>query len=189
LQKLRTCRLRSADFDESGVIAVRNEDCRVSIMPHPPARNHTELVVWQLCSQLRALVLRYTRAAHVREDRRYYSDIRAAARSACYLTSEGYYRKRDGDFHNFLVWARGSLGEVSDQVCDGREQGYFSAEQAQEMISLVKRSMAANRRLREYLKSTMQNAATERLPRKRLTRRGPAERVYRKANRRGLQRS
>ena len=107
-------------------------------MPHAPAaKNHTELVVWQLCSQLRALVLKYTRSARVREDRRYYTDIRAAARSACYLTSEGFYRKRDGDFQNFLVWARGSLGEVSDQVSDGQQEGYFSAEQAEQMISLV----------------------------------------------------
>ena len=154
-------------------------------MPHAPAaRNHTELVVWQLCSQLRALVLKYTRSARVREDRRYYNDIRAAARSACYLTSEGFYRKRDGDFHNFLVWARGSIGEVSDQVSDGQQQGYFSAEQAGEMISLVKRSMAANRRLREYLESEKcRTAAARTLPKTKLKHRGPAERAHLKSSR------
>jgi four helix bundle protein len=154
-------------------------------MPHAPAaKNHTELVVWQLCSQLRALVLKYTRSARVREDRRYYTDIRAAARSACYLTSEGFYRKRDGDFQNFLVWARGSLGEVSDQVSDGQQEGYFSAEQAEQMISLVKRSMAANRRLREYLQSARQQGTAKRpIARKTLRHRGPAERAHRKANR------
>jgi len=72
-------------------------------------------------------------------------------RSACYLTSEGFYRKRDGDFINFLVWARASLGEAGDQIDDGHECEYFSPAQHAEMITLVKRACGANSGLRRYL--------------------------------------
>jgi four helix bundle protein len=120
---------------------------------NPIAHNHEELIAWQLCAALRRLVLTYTRNPRVRKDRRFCSDIRAAARSACYCTSEGFYRKRDGDFLNFLVWARGSLGEVSDQVGDGHEDGHFTDAQRDEMITLVKRACGANSGLRRYLES------------------------------------
>jgi len=118
---------------------------------HPVANNHEELIAWQLCAQLRRLVLKYTRHPKVRQDRKFCDQIRTAARSACYCTSEGFYRKRDGDFINFLVWARASIGEVSDQVGDGHEDGHFNDAQRDEMITLVKRACGANGGLRRYL--------------------------------------
>ena len=129
---------------------------------HPVATNHKELVAWQLCAELRRLVLRYTRAGPARDDYRFRNDVRAAARSACYLTSEGFYRKRDGDFVNFLIMARSSLGEAGDQVDDGLECGYFTREQHAQMISFIKRACAANRRLREYLERCRQHRAESR---------------------------
>src|SRR5262245_2763673 len=117
----------------------------------PPARNHKELDAWQLCSELRRSVLKYTRKGVVREDRRFLSQLRGSARSACDLTSEGFYRKRDGDFINYLVMARASLGEASDQIDDGADSEYFTDDQRKEMIVLVKRAMGANRELRRYL--------------------------------------
>ena len=120
---------------------------------HPVATNHEELITWQLCAQLRRLVLKYTRQKEVRKDRRFCSQIRAAARSACYCVSEGFYRKRDGDFLNYLVYSRGELGEVSDQLGDGHEEGYFTDAQRDEMITMIKRACGANSGLRRYLLS------------------------------------
>jgi four helix bundle protein len=120
---------------------------------HPVAHNHTELIVWQRCADLRRLVLKYTREGPARNDFRFRDQIRAAARSACYLTSEGFYRKRDGDFANFLVWARASLGEAGDQIDDGLESGYFTPEQHAEMITIVKKACKANSGLRAYLEA------------------------------------
>ena len=120
---------------------------------YPVAKNHRELIAWRLCAALRRLVLTYTRRGEVSRDYRYRNDLRAAARSACYLTSEGYYRKRDGDFVNFLVWARASLGEAGDQIDDGHECGYFTTKQHQQMITMIKRACGANRGLREYLEA------------------------------------
>ena len=123
---------------------------------NPVATNHTELIAWRLCAALRRLVLRYTREGPAREDYRFRNQIRSAARSACYLTSEGFYRKRDGDFINFLVMARGSLGEAGDQIEDGAESEYFTESQRVEMIRLMKRACKANSGLRRYLE-TAQN--------------------------------
>lgn len=79
------------------------------------------------------------------------TQIRSAARSACDLTSEGFYRKRDGDFLNYLIMARASMGEASDQIDDGWECGGFSEQQRNDMIALVKRAMKADAGLRAYL--------------------------------------
>lgn len=132
---------------------------------NPVATNHRELITWQRCAQLRGLVLQYTRKGPVREDRRFLSQIRGSARSACNLTSEGFYRKRDGDFINYLVMARASLGEASDQIDDGRDCGYFSAAQRDQMIRILKRAMAANRELRKYLENCREATKRERIKR------------------------
>ena len=107
--------------------------------------------MWQLCAALRRLVLMHTRRGPAAADFGFRDQIRSAARSACYVTSEGFYRKRDGDFLNFLVWARGSLGEVGDQLDEGLESNYFTSEQHAEMITYVRRASAANTALRRYL--------------------------------------
>jgi four helix bundle protein len=118
---------------------------------HPPARNHRELIVWQLCARVRTLLWKYTRDGPAARDRRYCDQIRSAARSACNLTSEGFYRHRDGDFLNFLVMARASLGEVDDQVDEGLEIEYFTSDQHAAIKGYMARARAANRGLRESL--------------------------------------
>jgi four helix bundle protein len=120
---------------------------------HPVAKNHKELIAWQLCAELRRRVLAAVKRGPAAQDYRYRNQLRAAARSACYLTSEGFYRKRDGDFLNFLVWARGSLGEVADQIDDGLECGYFTKEQHAGMNTFLKRAFGANRGLCRYLEA------------------------------------
>ena len=122
----------------------------------PPAKVHKELDVWQLCSQLRRLVLTAIRNGPAAKDYRFRSQLRASVRSACNLVSEGFYRKRDPEFVNYLLWSRGSLGEAADQINDGFESGYFSADQQSAMITLVKRAFGANRELRAYLAESIE---------------------------------
>ena len=138
---------------------------------HPVARNHKELLAWQLCAELRKLVLAYTRTGPAATDFRFRDQIRAAARSACYVTSEGFYRKRDGDFLNFLVFAVGSIGEVADQVNEGLDSEYFTAEQHAAMMTFVKRAFGANRGLRRYLEASQREQKGSEGPRRRRSRR------------------
>lgn len=112
------------------------------------ARKHTELIAWQLCSELRRLVLRNTRTGAVAREYDYRRQLRRAARSACYLTSEGYYRYVHGEFGKFLNWAHGSLGEALDQINEGREHGYFTQEAHTAMRRICIRALKANVALR-----------------------------------------
>ena len=113
-----------------------------------PAHRHEDLVAWQLCSQLRRLVVRYTRDGPVSRDYDYRRQLRRAVRSACYNTSEGFYRYKHGEFGNLLNIARGSLGEALDQIDDGAENGYFNAAQHNELRRMCLRAMKCNFALR-----------------------------------------
>jgi four helix bundle protein len=137
---------------------------------NPIATNHKELIVWQLCAELRALTLKYTSG---KGDLRWRDQIRASIRSACNNISEGFYRKRDGDFVNHLIFAKASLGEFNDQLDDGLESGVFTLEQHQEMIRLVIRAWKANNGLRRYLAESIEKEKTRKrqaTQRKNLTR-------------------
>lgn len=96
-------------------------------MAKKPVRRHEDLIAWQLCSRLRRLVLRYIRSGPAAKDFDYRIQLRKAARSACYNTSEGFYRYRHGQFGNQLAIARASLGEGLDQLDEGLENGYPEA--------------------------------------------------------------
>ena len=116
-------------------------------------RNHGELVAWQLCAHLRRLVWDATREGPAREDRRYCDQIRCAARSACYLTSEGFYRTREGDFLNCLATARTSLAETEEHLERGFEKQYFNALDYAALKEALARACGANRRLRDSLRT------------------------------------
>ena len=113
-----------------------------------PVRTHTDLIAWQLCRDLRRLVLSLTQTGEVSRDYDYRNQIRKAARSACYNTSEGFYRYKHGEFGHHLNIARGSLGELQDQLDEGLENKYFTREQQSAMSRLCYRAMKANIRLR-----------------------------------------
>ena len=116
-------------------------------------RNHGELVAWQLCAHLRRLVWDSTREGAAQGDRRYCDQIRAAARSACYLTSEGFYRTREGDFLNCLVVAHASLTEVDDYLDQALEKEYIGVLAHATMKEAVARASSANRKQRDSLRT------------------------------------
>jgi four helix bundle protein len=109
-----------------------------------PVRRHEDLIAWQLCARLRRLVLTRLRSGPAAKDFDYRTQLRKAARSACYNTSEGFYRYQHGQFGHHLRIARGSLGETLDQIDEGLEQGYFTEEQHLEMRRICLRAMKAN---------------------------------------------
>ena len=151
---------------------------RVRMAKRPAAKVHSDLDVWQLCSELRRLVLLAIRKGPAASDYRFRSQLRASVRSACNLVTEGFYRKRDPEFLNYLLWSRASLGEAADQINDGFESGYFTADQQSQMITLVKRAFSANRALRAYLDESIEkkkrNQETARSVRRRAQRKHPS---------------
>ena len=69
--------------------------------------------------------------------------------TACYLTSEGFYRYWHREFGNYLNWARGSLGEALDQINEGGESGYFTPDVHTTMKRICIRALKANVALRK----------------------------------------
>ena len=134
-------------------------------------RSHKELICWQLCAQLRGLALKYIRYGPANKDFRFREQMRAAIRSSCYQTSEGFYSFKHGVFARYLDGAYASLGEALDQIDDGHEQQYFTEDQQIEMRRLARRAMKANRGLVTWLRnnpdppSTSSTTRTPRTPR------------------------
>jgi four helix bundle protein len=117
------------------------------------ARNHKELICWQLCAQLRSRGLTYIRKGGANRDWDFRGQIRRAMRSNCYLTSEGFYLFNHKPFAHFLDRAYASLGETLDQIDDGHEHAYFTDDRQTEMRRLGRRAMKCNRRLAEWLRN------------------------------------
>ncbi len=137
----------SPDLEEPQSYAVAGDVlvlCRVG----EPVRKHEDLIAWQLCDRLRALVLRYTGQGGASKDFDFLRQLRRAARSACYNTSEGFYRYGHGEFGHLLNIARGSLGEALDQIDEGGAIGYFTPAQHTEMRRICLRALKANLALR-----------------------------------------
>jgi four helix bundle protein len=132
-----------------------------------PVRRHEDLIAWQLCSRLRRLVLTALRKGPAANDFDYRTQLRKAARSACYNTSEGFYLYGHGLFRRHLDIARASLGEALDQIDEGLENQYFTAEQHLEMRRMCLRAVKANAALiRSWGDRAAPNRGRKRAPRK-----------------------
>jgi hypothetical protein len=53
----------------------------------------------------------------------------------------------------FLSYAQASLDETKNHAVDGHESDYFTAEECEEILSLIRRTLGAIRRWRTYLES------------------------------------
>ena len=78
--------------------------------------------------------------------------MRDAIASACRNQSEGFYTFRRSEMRPYYNTAEGSLGEIKDCITDGREGGYFPAEDARQMAQLCRRAMNANLKFLQSLR-------------------------------------
>ena len=113
----------------------------------PKITSHTELICWQLADQLRQLLLTHTAdGTPAARDSRFTTNLRDAIGSACRNQSEGFYKFKHRQMRPFFNTARGSLGETKDGIKEGCDRQYFTAQVAEEMLSLCRRAMVANLR-------------------------------------------
>ena len=116
-------------------------------------RNHEDLVVWQLSWQLKERVFAFTGREDVRRDFKFCAQIRSASTSATDTIAEGFYRYSPRDFARFVGMARGSLGEVKNQLRHARAREYLDASEFTELWTLACRAMAATTNLQTYLRN------------------------------------
>jgi four helix bundle protein len=120
-------------------------------------QNPEEFDAWQLAWELKERVMAFTAMDPAARDRKFCDEIREAARSASDNISEGFYRFNPPDFANFVRIARGSLGEVRNQLKHARARSYLSDAEFQELSRLCRRAIGASTGLRLYLLSLPKN--------------------------------
>jgi four helix bundle protein len=120
-------------------------------------RSPEEFDAWQLAWDLKEGVFAFTAAAPAVSDRKFCDDIREAARSAPDNIAEGFYRFNPIDFANFVRMARGSLGEVRNQLKHAHSKKYLSDNDFDQLFRLCRRAIGAATGLRLYLLSCPKN--------------------------------
>jgi four helix bundle protein len=130
------------------------------------ARSPEEFDAWQLAWDLKEGVFAFTAAAPAACDRKFCEEIREAARSAPDNIAEGFYRFNPPDFANFVRIARGSLGEVRNQLKHTHSKKYLSDTDFTQLFSLCRRAIGASTGLRLYLLSCPKNFDPRKLERR-----------------------
>jgi four helix bundle protein len=105
------------------------------------ARRFQDLVAWQLCDQLSALVFRLTESGKCLADQEFREQIREAAQSAPALISEGFIRYTPAEMVHYLRMARGEIGEVQSRLVHAKSQKYFTDEDWNTVSSLADQAM------------------------------------------------
>ena len=116
-----------------------------------------EFDAWKLSWELKARVVAFTTTNPAARDFKFCEEINKSARSAPDNISEGFYRFNPIDFANFVRIARGSLGELRNQLRHAHSSKYLADEEFQEMHRLCRRAIGACTGLRLYLLSLPKN--------------------------------
>ena len=85
-----------------------------------------DLVCWQTARKLRVAVYRLTRQKAFSTDFALVNQIRRAALSASANIAEGFEREGNREFAQFLAQAKGSVGEVKDELYAALDENYIS---------------------------------------------------------------
>jgi len=86
-----------------------------------------ELVAWQKARELTRDIYRVTGSGEFSRDYGLRDQIRRAAVSIMSNVAEGYERGGRNEFHQFLIIAKGSCGEVRSQLYVAHDVGYLDA--------------------------------------------------------------
>jgi four helix bundle protein len=125
------------------------------------ARNFRDLIIWQLARELRLHVLHITAQRPIDSDFRH--DLRRAARSVPSNIAEGHGRFRPTENHHFLEIAMASLKEIENHLGDGIESAYFTEQEYEAAMRLIRRISPAMSSQMRYLRSPAAEANYRRM--------------------------
>ena len=111
-------------------------------------QNPEEFDAWKLSWELKERIVAFTATSPATRDRKFCDEILKSARSAPDNISEGFYRFNPPDFANFVRIAKGSLGEVRNQLHHAHTSKYISDEEFDELRRLCQRAIGASTGLR-----------------------------------------
>ena len=96
-----------------------------------------DLEAWQSARRLRQTVYKLTRARPFSSDSALVDQIRRAAISGHSNIAEGFERGGNRELIQFLSHAKGSVGEVKDQLYCAIDEGYVTQQQFDETYRLA----------------------------------------------------
>jgi four helix bundle protein len=92
----------------------------------PKARTFEDLIAWQKARALTKEIYLATRRGPFARDFGLSNQIQRAAVSVMSNVAEGFERGGRGEFHNFLVMAKASCGELLSQLFIALDVGYLA---------------------------------------------------------------
>ena len=98
-----------------------------------------EINVWQNARGLVKDVYKVTRSGDFGKDYGLKDQIQRAAVSICSNIAEGFERRGNKEFINFLWIAKGSAAEVCSQLHNAKDIGYITDEQFQSIYDSAKK--------------------------------------------------
>lgn len=117
------------------------------------AERFEDLVTWQRMYELSLKVYSATEGPPASKDFHFRDQIRDASDSAHRNVAEGFGRYNPPQFVNFLDISRASANETRALVRKGRDLGYFTQEQFNELDSLAARGLQALAKFQRYLRT------------------------------------
>jgi four helix bundle protein len=111
-----------------------------------------DLKSWQAGCRLVQQIYAVTAQKPMSRDRRFVSQIRAAAISVTSNIAEGFERGSAADFHKFLVTAKASCAEVRSQLYNARDTGSLPAARFVELLDIADITARLVGALREAVK-------------------------------------
>ena len=118
------------------------------------AHTYRELTTWQISDELRREVIAVTAREEAQEDRRFCQSLRSAAGSVCRNLAEGFARRNDREFAQFIRIALGSLAEVDDHLHEALERRLIAVDDATRLRRVGAHATAAALKLLHSLDTT-----------------------------------
>lgn len=85
-----------------------------------------DLLAWQKARVLTREIYQLTRTSTFRQDRALANQMQRAAVSVMSNIAEGFERNSAGDYHRFLIMAKGSCGEIRAQLYVALDADYIN---------------------------------------------------------------
>jgi len=120
----------------------------------PTTERFEDIQAWQSARKLRQTVYRLTRMKEFANDYALVNQIRRAAISAGSNIAEGFERGGNREFIQFLSTAKGSVGEIKDQLYCALDENYITQVQFDDTYHLVESTSRLIGGFMTYLRRT-----------------------------------